>query len=165
MKVRVYTDGSCSRFNQFGGYSALLRVGLQWVEGVYGGALETTNNRMELCGILAGLRLLYDEHERPRFHEPVILSDSKYCVQGARDWVYVWCRNGWRTSAGTKVLNQDLWEELLRLTVLGPVDFAWVKGHVGERGNEAADRWAGYGRSRVTQTGEAFEGPVTGKIE
>ena len=72
-----------------------------------------------------------------------IYTDSTYVIQGIGGWVHGWKRRGWKTAAGTDVLNRGLWEQLDALTsARGPRSLTWhyVRGHVGIPGNERVDR-------------------------
>jgi ribonuclease HI len=94
----------------------------------------TTNNEMELRAVVEALKEIVHKNT------PVeIYTDSKYVVEGAKGWVFGWAKNGWKTKAGSNVLNKELWQELLPL--LGKVEIDWhkVPGHVGIAGNERAD--------------------------
>jgi ribonuclease HI len=97
---------------------------------------RTTNNRMELTGVLQGLSLV------PNDAEATVFSDSQYVINGGRSWLDGWKRKGWKTAGKTEVLNRDLWESVdaerdrLRLT------WEWVRGHNGHVLNERADSLA-----------------------
>lgn len=77
----------------------------------------------------------------------LIVTDSKYLMNGAESWMAKWKRNSWsRDKAGRKpVLNVDLWKELDGLISLHSVEWRWVRGHTGHPGNERADTLAGEG--------------------
>lgn len=123
MNVTIYTDGACSGNPGPGGWAAILISGDSQKE-ISGFAAQTTNNRMELTAVLEGLRAL----KLPCSVE--VRSDSSYLVNAFRKrWLDNWQRNGWKTSTGRPVENQDLWQELL--AVMGPhqVQFEWVRGH------------------------------------
>ena len=98
------------------------------------GYVDTTNNRMELRAIIAGLKAI----EQPSKIE--VLSDSAYVVNALdKGWVNDWAKNGWKTAAKKPVKNQDLWEELLPLEEFHDVDWKKVEGHSGVTENEKAD--------------------------
>lgn len=68
-------------------------------------------------------------------------------MKGLLSWMPGWKKRDWKSSTGSDVLNQDLWQELdaakTALEHSGVIlDLIWVKGHAGEPGNEAADRLA-----------------------
>ena len=98
-----------------------------------GGALATTNNRMELTAAIEALRAL----KRPT--RVRLFTDSKYVMQGIETWIHGWKKNGWRTSDKKPVKNMDLWQVLDALAAQQQVEWRWVKGHSGEPGNERAD--------------------------
>lgn len=102
---------------------------------------EQTSNRAELRAAIAGLRCI-PWHE-DGYNQIVIASDSEYLVEGATVWVRRWMMNGWKTSKGCAVKNQDLWELLLgeveRYHDLGVKVELWK---IAQEWNEIADRWA-----------------------
>lgn len=130
--VSMYTDGSCLQNPGPGGYAAILTYGDHSKE-IFGGSPSTTNNRMEITAVIAGLQAL---------KEPCIVtvySDSKYVVDAInKQWVTRWKANGWRTSSGPTA-NIELWETLLSLLNVHQVSFVWVKGHAGNAKNERCD--------------------------
>jgi ribonuclease HI len=141
----IYTDGSASPNPGPGGWGALLVSRGQIVSHSSGQEAHTTNNRMELAAIAAGLHLV------PAGTLTVVTlhSDSSYAVQALTTWVHGWRRNGWRTRNGP-VKNQDLLEAALDALQARPgVTLKWVKAHVGDRWNEAADQLANQARSRA----------------
>ena len=88
--VTLYTDGACSGNPGPGGWGAILQYNGHEKE-LSGGEENTTNNRMELTGVITALSALT---------EPCIVelwSDSKYVIDAiTKGWVYGWRRNGWR---------------------------------------------------------------------
>ena len=134
--VELYTDGSCSGNPGPGGWGAILRYGTHEKE-LSGGDAHTTNNRMELSAVIAGLEQL---------KEPcavTLTSDSKYvCDAIVKGWARSGKKNGWRKSDKSPALNTDLWERLLRLLDIHQVKVVWVKGHAGHPENERCDRLA-----------------------
>jgi ribonuclease HI len=60
-----------------------------------------------------------------------LYSDSQYLVYSMSKWILQWLSNGWLTSEGKPVKNQDLFEELLRLAPMGhnerQVKWVWVR--------------------------------------
>jgi ribonuclease HI len=140
----IYTDGSASPNPGPGGWGALLIVRNQLVAHSSGSETHTTNNRMELAAIVAGLHLIPADDTNPT----LLYSDSSYAVQALTTWVHGWRRNGWRTRTGP-VKNQDLLETALDAMATRPaVTLRWVKGHAGDRWNEAADQLANQARAR-----------------
>jgi len=133
--VEIFTDGACRGNPGPGGWAALLRHGDH--EKVLAGAeRETTNNRMELQAAIEGLAAL------KRRTRVVLTTDSQYVRQGITQWLPVWKRNGWKTSARQPVKNRDLWERLDALAGAHDVEWHWVRGHSGHPENERADQEA-----------------------
>lgn len=134
--VYLYTDGACSGNPGPGGYGAILKYG-QHVKEICGGDENTTNNRMELLGVIKGLEAL---------NEPchvVLTSDSKYVIDAlSLGWAEKWKQNGWKRNKKDAALNPDLWEKLLQLTSTHEMEYHWVKGHAGHPENERCDRLA-----------------------
>lgn len=133
--VTIYADGSCLGNPGPGGWSAITISGANVTEQI-GGDRHTTNNRMELLGVINGLRALT---------EPCcvsIISDSKYVTDAFnKSWIGSWKKNGWSRSSG-ELLNADLWKELDGLVSKHDCTFVWVKGHNGNKYNERADALA-----------------------
>jgi ribonuclease HI len=138
----IWTDGACAhKTSGAGGYAAVLvgrRPDGSIVEQreVSGGALETTNNRMELTAVIAGLRAL------PAPARVCIHIDSTYVMKNYQERLERWQGNGWETATGKPVKNPDLWKELS--TEVGRHDVEWVKvaGHTGVELNDLADELA-----------------------
>lgn len=136
MKVEIFTDGACSGNPGPGGYGAILRVG-EHVKEISGGEANTTNNRMELMGVISALSAL----KYPC--DVVLTTDSKYVVDSVtKGWAKKWRSNNWIKSDKKPALNADLWEKLLDLLEVHNVQFVWVKGHAGHPENERCDRLA-----------------------
>ena len=136
--VYLYTDGACKGNPGVGGWGVLLRYGSHEKE-LYGGETHTTNNRMELTAIIAGLSTL----TRPC--EVVICTDSQYVKNGMESWIHSWKRNGWQTASKKPVKNEDLWKQLDEQVKRHQVTWTWVKGHSGHPENERADALANLG--------------------
>ena len=135
-EVEIWTDGACSGNPGPGGYAAILRWRDHEHE-VYGGDPSTTNNRMELMGLIKGLEAL----TRPS--KVVVVTDSAYVEKAfTQGWLVNWQKNGWKTSAKKPVENQDLWQAALAAAEPHEVRFERVKGHAGIELNERADQLA-----------------------
>ena len=134
--VTLYTDGACSGNPGIGGYGGILIYGEVQCE--YSGAeVQTTNNRMELMAVIAGLQKL----KYPCIVE--IYSDSAYTVNAfLNGWIYAWKKNGWKKADGKAVLNVDLWETLYSLTKTHEVTFHKVAGHADNALNNRCDELA-----------------------
>ena len=135
-QVKLYTDGACSGNPGPGGWGAILRFGEHEKE-LSGGEAKTTNNRMELSAVIAGLSALKEPCEVE------IISDSKYVIGAVtQGWAVKWQKNGWVKPDKKPALNPDLWEKLLALLGKHKVTFTWVKGHAGHPENERCDQMA-----------------------
>ena len=135
-KVNIYTDGACSGNPGPGGFGVILKYG-DITKEISSGYQTTTNNRMELLGVITGLEALKTECE------VTLYSDSKYVVDSiTKGWVYSWQMKGWKKSDGKKALNVDLWVRLLPLLEKHDVEFVWLKGHAGHEYNERCDQLA-----------------------
>ncbi|HNX63952.1 MAG TPA: ribonuclease HI [Oscillospiraceae bacterium] len=134
--VYIYTDGACSGNPGPGGYGAILKYDGH-IKELSGGEADTTNNRMELLGVIKALEVL-------KFPCKVIITtDSKYVADSVtKGWARKWKQNNWIKSDKKKALNIDLWERLLALLDVHDVTFNWVKGHAGHPENERCDRLA-----------------------
>ncbi len=134
--VEIFSDGACSGNPGPGGFGAILRCDGREKE-ISGGDPHTTNNRMELLGVITALEALkYPCEVR-------ITTDSKYVVDGiSKGWAAGWKKRGWKKSDGKPALNPDLWERLLALLEIHKAEFAWIKGHAGHPENERCDRLA-----------------------
>ena len=135
----AYTDGACKGNPGAGGWGAHLIFSDGQTQDLYGGASDTTNNRMELMGAIQALT------HSP--HEPMleIWTDSSYVKKGITEWVENWKKRGWKTASNKPVANQDLWQQLDALCHARKVEWHWVKGHAGHAGNEKADELANLG--------------------
>lgn len=141
----MWTDGACKGNPGVGGWGAWLHSGEHRKE-LWGGAADTTNNRMELTAVIEGLRAL------TRGCEVTVHVDSTYVMNGVTKWMHGWKRNGWRTSAKAPVKNADLWQALDAEAARHRVTWKWVKGHSGDPGNERADELANRGVDDVRAT-------------
>lgn len=134
--VVVHTDGGCQGNPGVGAWACVLQSGDRRREHS-GGALATTNNRMELSAAIGALRLL----KRPC--RVTLYTDSDYLRQGITGWIQGWKRNGWKTRDKMPVKNQDLWRELDALAGVHRIEWKWLKGHAGHAENERCDFLAG----------------------
>lgn len=135
-QIEIYTDGACSGNPGPGGWGAVLRYNGVEKE-ISGGAADTTNNRMELSGVIEALRMLKEPCE------VILSSDSKYvCDAITKGWAKSWKRNNWRKADKKPALNSDLWDTLLSLLEQHRVTVKWIKGHAGHPENERCDRLA-----------------------
>ena len=142
MKVRIYTDGA-ARGNPDGpgGYGAVLEYvdskGELHKKELSQGYKKTTNNRMELMAVIAGLEALNPPCEVELY------SDSQYVVNAFNQhWIEGWLKKGWKRGKNEPVKNVDLWKRLLQAKEPHQVQFIWVKGHDGHPQNERCDSLA-----------------------
>ena len=143
--IIAYTDGACKGNGQSaispGGYGVHLQYDTGDVRNLWGGEINTTNNRMELMGAIAAL-----ENTPPEL--PIqIWSDSSYVIKGISEWLSGWKKKQWKN-----VKNVELWQRLDALCHLRKIDWQWVKGHAGHVGNEYADRLANQGIDQLPKT-------------
>ena len=135
-RVVIYTDGACKGNPGPGGWGVYLRLG-EVEKDLYGGELQTTNNRMELTAVIESLSAL----KRPC--TVAIYMDSEYVRQGITQWIHGWKARGWKTASKQPVKNIDLWMKLddLVQNTDHTIHWHWVKGHAGDPGGyEGAGR-------------------------
>ena len=133
--VEIYADGACSGNPGAGGFGAILKSGDKYKE-LSGCEKMTTNNRMELMGVISALESLkIPSNVR-------VTTDSNYIVKGMTEWISGWIRKGWKNSQKKDVLNRDLWERLLKASKPHEIEWVWVKGHNGHFENERCDELA-----------------------
>lgn len=142
MQVKIYTDGA-ARGNPDGpgGFGAVLEYvdtkGKLHTKEMSRGYVRTTNNRMELMAVIAGLEAL----NRPC--QVQVYSDSKYVVDAFNQhWIDSWQKKNWKRGKNEPVKNVDLWKRLLEAKKQHQVTFCWVKGHDGHIQNERCDTLA-----------------------
>lgn len=138
--VRLYTDGACSGNPGPGGWAYILQhPATGKVMDGSGAEPTTTNNRMELSGVIEGLATL----KRPC--QVLVVTDSQYVAKGIAEWMPKWKSNGWRRKEGAQfkpVSNVELWQRLDGLLATHKVKVQHVLGHNGHPENEACDRMA-----------------------
>ncbi len=146
MTVKLYTDGACSGNPGPGGWGVVVHSHGEKKE-LYGGELETTNNRMEMCAAIKGIESIDIQDE---LH---VYTDSSYLKDGITCWVKKWQANGWKTANKNPVKNQDLWERLSVLCADRKIKWYWIKGHNGHLENERADFLARHGLMQQVMKG------------
>jgi len=131
-KITIFTDGAARGNPGPGGYGVVLQTDRHKKELSEGYKL-TTNNRMELLAVIAGLEAL-----KQKGSEVVIYTDSKYVADAVNNgWIFEWERKAFR-----KKKNTDLWRRFLKIYRQHKVTFKWIEGHSGIPGNERCDRLA-----------------------
>jgi len=126
-QIYLFSDGSALGNPGPGGYGTIIRYKNSEKE-LTGGEEHTTNNRMELLGVIEGLRAL---------NEPCVVeitSDSSYVVKGINEWLKGWIKKDFK-----KVKNIDLWKEYIEVSKPHQVHAIWVRGHDGHEENERCD--------------------------
>lgn len=147
-KIIIFTDGACSgnqHDENIGGYGAVLIYKDNKKE-IFGGEVNTTNNRMELKACIEALKVLKRKDIPIEIH-----TDSAYlCNCFNQKWHEKWQRNGWINSKKESVENKDLWVELINLVdSFNSIKFIKVKGHSGIELNELADSLANRGMTEI----------------
>ena len=147
-EVHIYTDGAAKGNPGPGGYGVVMEwVGKPYKKEFYEGFRYTTNNRMELLGVIVGLEKLKNKGTKV-----LVISDSKYVVDSVtKKWVFGWEKKGF---VGKK--NPDLWQRFLKIYRMHNVDFKWIKGHNNHPQNERCDELAVYAASQKNLVADAF---------
>jgi ribonuclease HI len=131
-QIVIYTDGSSRGNPGPGGYGVILMWKGHRKE-LSAGYSYTTNNRMELMGVIAGLEAIKKAPQRV-----TIYTDSQYIVNSIeKKWVFGWVKKGFRDKK-----NKDLWLRLLDSYRKHQVSFKWVKGHASNPFNNRCDELA-----------------------
>lgn len=133
--VEIFTDGACSGNPGPGGWGVVLRSKNTEKE-LSGAEKDTTNNRMEMMAVIAGLEAL------KRACRVTITTDSQYVMKGMTEWLPGWKARNWRTASKQPVKNADLWQRLEKAVQPHQVEWQWVRGHNGHAENERADQLA-----------------------
>ena len=134
-EVTIYTDGACSGNPGPGGWGAILEYKGQLRE-LSGCERETTNNRMELMGVISALSAL----KEPCSVE--LYTDSQYISKAINEgWLRGWKAKNWSRKGG-ELKNVDLWKRLDGLLSMHSVSFHWVKGHADNEFNNRCDALA-----------------------
>jgi ribonuclease HI len=147
-EVHIYTDGAAKGNPGPGGYGVVMElVGTHHKKEFYEGFRHTTNNRMELLGVIVGLEKLKTANMKV-----LVISDSKYVVDSVmKQWVFGWEKKGF---IGKK--NPDLWKRFLIIYRKHQVDFKWIKGHNNHIQNERCDELAVMASMQKTLSVDAF---------
>ncbi len=144
----VFSDGACRGNPGPGSWAVVIQNNLgEFVLKSSGVDISTTNNKMELEGVIRGLRGLIEKFVEDGFsqsHEPVfVYSDSKYVIDGIDKWVPGWKSRGWKKADNKSPENLELWKELDALKHnFEKIKFLWVRGHDGHPQNELCDQMA-----------------------
>lgn len=130
--IKIYTDGSYKSSINRGGYAAVITYKDWVIKVLHEGFINTTNNRMEIMGVLAALKY----YKTPMDIE--IYSDSAYVVNSINNRHL----HKWIADNDTDKKNMDLWREVYKMLQKHRVQFYWVKGHNDNEFNELADLYA-----------------------
>jgi len=140
-RINIFTDGASRGNPGLGGWGAVVIIpdgaGHKITE-LGGFDKNTTNNKMELTAAISSLSYI-SSLEGLSTQSVDIYTDSQYLINGITKWIKAWQKNGWKTRGGDKVLNLDLWQQLLALTEGFDLQWLHVKGHQGVIGNERSD--------------------------
>lgn len=136
-EIDLFSDGGAEPNPGKGGFGLILSY--KGIKKEFSqGYLLTTNNRMELMGVIHGLEKLKTKSIVNVF------TDSRYVIDGIeKGWAEKWKSKNWYRTRTEKAINHDLWERLLKLiSEQEKVTFNWVKGHAGHVENERCDELA-----------------------
>lgn len=161
--VHIFCDGASIPNPGVGGWGVAVFEGGLEITSLFGGDPETTNNQMELTGLLNAIEQAQKLSLNSEQKLVTIWCDSQYCVEGANVWMKTWKARGWskRKLSSPKreeggIANLDLWkaiDEALSNTASSDISIKWVKGHADIAGNERADQLAEQGRQQVLERG------------
>lgn len=126
-KITLFSDGSALGNPGPGGFGTILRYNDK-ERIISGGEAHTTNNRMELRGVIEGLKALKEPCEVE------VVSDSSYVIKAINEWLQSWVARDFK-----KVKNPDLWREYLTVSKPHRITGTWVRGHAGHEENERCD--------------------------
>jgi ribonuclease HI len=155
--IIIFCDGASKGNPGPGGWGAIVTNGIE-VHELGGFETHTTNNRMELKAALEALTKAYMLGN----DAVTAYTDSNYVINGVTKWVHGWQNNGWLTKDKKRVMNQDLWEPLLKAAEVFDTAIVWeyVGGHVGVAGNERVDTIAS--DFALGKKVELYAGPISG---
>jgi len=141
--ITIYTDGAARGNPGPGGYGIVLISGKHRKELSEGYSL-TTNNRMELLGVIVALESL-----KVKGSTVTLYTDSRYVADAVeKKWLFEWEKKGFK-----KKKNPDLWRRFLKIYTSHSIKFIWIKGHSQNPENERCDELAvnaSYGPDLVT---------------
>lgn len=135
--ITLYVDGACRGNPGLGGWGAYILTESEQHK-IFGGEVETTNNRMELTAAIEGIQFC------PKDAKLILWTDSKYVQQGITEWIHGWKKKNWKD-----VKNPDLWKKLDATCQGREIEWHWIKGHAGHAGNEMADQLANLGADQT----------------
>jgi ribonuclease HI len=142
----VFADGACRGNPGPGAWGVMIQnASGEVILKSSGVDVPTTNNKMELEGVIHGLDGLIEKWIEEGSSDSVspvfVYSDSKYVTEGISSWVTGWKNRGWKKADGKEPENIELWKKLDTLkSRFEHITFLWVKGHAGHPQNEMCDR-------------------------
>ena len=143
-EILIYCDGACSGNPGPGGWGAIVGILQKQVVELGGYQPQTTNNQMELRGAIEAIRSVENQDG-----SIMMLTDSVYVIRGITQWAYGWQKRGWMTAEGKPVSNREYWEELVSVVAkrkrsfpANKINWIFVRGHTGIKGNERCDEIA-----------------------
>lgn len=151
-KLEIYTDGSCRPNPGKGGAASIIVKNDKIISKRYYHKKQTTNQEMELVGMMLGLnnlRTYVQDNPEIYGYRVQIFTDSRYVRDGIMFWMKDWKKNGWRNGKDVEVKNLNMWKSIDELlTMLDNfkirLRFHWIKGHNGNKYNEIVDKEAAY---------------------
>lgn len=158
-RVEIFADGACSGNPGPGGWAAIVCLDGRKIELSGKSEQATTNNRMELTAVIEAFKQL------PGQRVVTVTTDSEYVQKGITSWIQGWKRKGWKSSTGSAVKNQDLWQALDELNARHQVEWKWVKGHAGHPENERCDELARAATEGSVLAGQSMARPESHKPE
>ncbi|QIB38142.1 ribonuclease HI [Rhizobium oryzihabitans] len=161
--LHIFCDGASVPNPGVGGWGVVVYEDGAEIASAFGGDPDTTNNQMELTGLLNALEQAWKHITE--WPEVTIWCDSQYCVKGVNEWMPGWKAKGWQRGGANAepqnrvVMNVDLWkaidEKMQEFPKFGKIHVRWVKGHHGVAGNERADQLAEQGRLEAEERGRS----------
>lgn len=151
--IKIFTDGSCrgnGKENSSGGYGVVV-FNEDKLDYMYHEATEdTTNNREELKALIYAFELTQTKYKEQKCD---IYSDSAYCVNMCRDWIWNWQSRGWLRAGNKPIENLDLVKKIYEYLTIEFNNFTiWkIKGHNGALGNEIADALATFDKAKLAK--------------
>ena len=141
MLYQLWADGACQPNPGIGGWAYLIHTDCGSASD-HGSEPESTNNRMELTGLLRGLEYFYENSDETE--QLIIELDSKYVLDGMSSWSKNWVKRGWKKKDGKPVLNDDLWRPIRSLLddIGSRITYKHIRGHTGHKENEICDKLA-----------------------
>lgn len=142
-EIIIFSDGASKGNPGPGGWGAIV-VADDSITELGGREAHTTNNRMELTGVIRAIEKLSQLKFLSATSTATIYTDSRYVINGITKWIFAWKKRSWKTLQKDDVINRDLWEELdfLVENFPGKIKWTYVGGHIGIVGNERVDEIA-----------------------